>query len=309
MAGPCSRSRIGAMAVATAFRLAAPGDVVLLAGKGHEQTILYASGPIPWDEARVARELAGRARLRRGRRLSDARLPVHAAAGLVALALLVTVGLPPIAAGVLTGAVTAAGLQADDTTVTVASNPPTDLLTLHADVVEITASDATFRGVRIGSLDITLHGVDLPGRTADEVDGRLSDVSLDNGTTGAIGLSRVRLSGGGEAITASSSVPAADARTLVADAVETATGSRPSSVTLTAPDQVRVRLGGLTVHGRLSVTRSGDLVVDIEDGPSAGDRLTVLGADSQQLIHLTGVTVTGSGALRLTGTLEVGLLG
>jgi hypothetical protein len=229
--------------------------------------------------------------------------------GIVALALLVTLGLPPIAAGVLTGAVTAAGLQADDTTVTVSSDPPTELLTLHADVVRVTASDATFRGVRIGSLDVTLHGVSLPARTADEVDGQLTDVSLDNGGEPAIGLSSVRLSGGGDAVRASSTIAAADARSLVADAVESATGARPSSVALAAPDRVQVKLSGLTVHGRLAVTKAGDLVADILDGPSAGDRLTVISAGSQQLIRLTGVTVTGSGGLRLTGRLSVGLLG
>jgi UDP-N-acetylmuramoyl-L-alanyl-D-glutamate--2,6-diaminopimelate ligase len=44
------------MAIAAAFERARPGDVVLLAGKGHEPTILYASGAIPWDEAAIARE-------------------------------------------------------------------------------------------------------------------------------------------------------------------------------------------------------------------------------------------------------------
>jgi UDP-N-acetylmuramoyl-L-alanyl-D-glutamate--2,6-diaminopimelate ligase len=44
-------------AIAAAFERARPGDVVLLAGKGHEPTILYADGSIPWDEAGVAREL------------------------------------------------------------------------------------------------------------------------------------------------------------------------------------------------------------------------------------------------------------
>ena len=44
-------------AIATAFRMARPGDVVVLAGKGHEQTILYADAARPWDEAGVAREL------------------------------------------------------------------------------------------------------------------------------------------------------------------------------------------------------------------------------------------------------------
>ena len=69
--------------------------------------------------------------------------------GAVAIALLVTIGLPQVYAGVLTGALSAAGLHADDTTVHVASDPPTDLLGLHADTVTVTATDATFRGMRM----------------------------------------------------------------------------------------------------------------------------------------------------------------
>ncbi len=42
-------------AIGEAFAQARRGDVVLLAGKGHEPTILYESGAIPWDEAGVAR--------------------------------------------------------------------------------------------------------------------------------------------------------------------------------------------------------------------------------------------------------------
>ncbi len=43
-------------AIAAAFGRARPGDVVLLAGKGHEASIIYADGPVPWDERRVAEE-------------------------------------------------------------------------------------------------------------------------------------------------------------------------------------------------------------------------------------------------------------
>ena len=50
-----SRSRTGEQAIAAAFERARPGDVVLLAGKGHEPTILYADHALPWDEAAVAR--------------------------------------------------------------------------------------------------------------------------------------------------------------------------------------------------------------------------------------------------------------
>ncbi|MPZ99031.1 MAG: UDP-N-acetylmuramoyl-L-alanyl-D-glutamate--2,6-diaminopimelate ligase [Dehalococcoidia bacterium] len=43
-------------AIGRALDLARPGDLVLLAGKGHEQTIERADGPHPWDDRRAARE-------------------------------------------------------------------------------------------------------------------------------------------------------------------------------------------------------------------------------------------------------------
>ena len=42
---------------------ARPGDVVLLAGKGHEPTIIGPDGPQPWDERAAAERRARRARL------------------------------------------------------------------------------------------------------------------------------------------------------------------------------------------------------------------------------------------------------
>lgn len=44
-------------AIARAFALARPGDMVLLAGKGHEQSVIIGYDHTPWDEATVAREL------------------------------------------------------------------------------------------------------------------------------------------------------------------------------------------------------------------------------------------------------------
>jgi UDP-N-acetylmuramoyl-L-alanyl-D-glutamate--2,6-diaminopimelate ligase len=44
-------------AIAHAFAMAVEGDVVLLAGKGHEQSITIGETVIPWDDRRVAREL------------------------------------------------------------------------------------------------------------------------------------------------------------------------------------------------------------------------------------------------------------
>jgi UDP-N-acetylmuramoyl-L-alanyl-D-glutamate--2,6-diaminopimelate ligase len=42
--------------IATAFGMAAPGDTVLLAGKGHEQSIVIGREKLPWDDRTVARE-------------------------------------------------------------------------------------------------------------------------------------------------------------------------------------------------------------------------------------------------------------
>jgi UDP-N-acetylmuramoyl-L-alanyl-D-glutamate--2,6-diaminopimelate ligase len=44
-------------AIAAAFEAARPGDIVLLAGKGHERSIIGPDGERPWDERRVASEL------------------------------------------------------------------------------------------------------------------------------------------------------------------------------------------------------------------------------------------------------------
>lgn len=42
--------------IGAAFARAKPGDTVLLAGKGHEQSIIIGTEKLPWDDRRVARE-------------------------------------------------------------------------------------------------------------------------------------------------------------------------------------------------------------------------------------------------------------
>ena len=43
-------------AITAAFQFAQPGDTVLLAGKGHEQSIIMGQEKVPWDDRQVARE-------------------------------------------------------------------------------------------------------------------------------------------------------------------------------------------------------------------------------------------------------------
>lgn len=228
--------------------------------------------------------------------------------GAVVAALVVVVGLPAFAAGILTAGIGAAGLHADDTTVTVSSDPPTDLLLLHADRVRVRATHATFRGLEISALDVTLQDVALVDRTAAAVDGRLSGVVVPNVGARPLDLAEITLSGGGTAIDAGSSIAATAADTLIADAIEADVGIRPTSVTLSSPDLVTVKLDA-SVRARLTVTATGDLVARVSDGPMAGQEITLLRGGEDLPIRLTAVDVTPSGDLHLAGRLTVGLLG
>lgn len=44
-------------AIATALQQASPGDIVLLAGKGHEKVQVTKEATIPFDDVEVAREI------------------------------------------------------------------------------------------------------------------------------------------------------------------------------------------------------------------------------------------------------------
>jgi hypothetical protein len=228
--------------------------------------------------------------------------------GAIVLGFGVYVGLPAAASAVLTAGITAAGLQADDTTVTVSSKPPTDLLGLHADRVRVQATHATFRGLGIGSLDVVLGDVAIVDRAAGTVDGELADVTVPDVGGRPLVLAAITLSGGGERVSASTTIGSAEAEALLADAVEAQLGVRPTAVTLSAPDKVVARVG-IAVHARLGVSTAGDLEAEILDGPEAGRVLTLLGAGADLPIHLTSVRVTAAGDLRLTGDLAIGLPG
>jgi hypothetical protein len=227
----------------------------------------------------------------------------------ILLALLVVVGLPAVAAGVLTGAITAAGLQSDDTTVTVRSDPPTDLLGLHADHVRVLADDATFRGLAIDHLDLALRDVAMTDRTVGGVDGTLTGVTvpLEDGST--IHLDQITVGGGGSDLSATTVIPRAQVQALLSDAIEQQAGIRPTAVVLTAPDRLTVQTSlGLSVDGRFVVTPGGDLVVRAQ-GPLAGTDVVLLHGGRDLPLDLTGARVTPDGGLRLTGRLAISLLG
>jgi hypothetical protein len=229
--------------------------------------------------------------------------------GAIVIGFVIVVGLPAAAAGILTAGLSTAGLVADDTTVTVTSDPPTDVLGLRADSVRVTATDATFRGLEIGALDLALGDVQVLERTAGSVDGQLTDVTLTGAGGHRITVERIALLGGPDGITTTTVIPSGEVRSLIADAVEAQTGSRPTSVTLRAPDGVSFTLGGARVAGRFAATADGDLVVRGDEGLTQGREVVLVRGGDDLPIKLTSVKVTPSGDLRLTGDLTIGILG
>ena len=186
----------------------------------------------------------------------------------------------------------------DDTVVTVASDPPTDLLGLHADRVRIRATDATFRGLAIGSLDLTLHDLHFVDRTAASIEGTLDDVTATGVGGRDLTLQTITVSGGGDTVTATTTIPAAEVEGLIADTVEQQLGARPTDVRLAAPDRLTVELV-VAVKGRFIVSDAGDLQVKITNGPVAGQVVTLLDASSGLPMHLTAAKVTPAGDLQL----------
>lgn len=229
--------------------------------------------------------------------------------GGIVMAIVIVFGLPALAAGLVTGGLGAAGLVADDTTVTVSSDPPTDLLGLHADRVRVRASNATFRGTHIGQLELDLSDVAVLDRTAAAVAGRLTDVSVET-ADGPVSLARITIAGPGDAVIATAVMPGAQATSLIADAIESRTGTRPASVRLSAPDRLTVRMAGVSLSGRLVVTAAGDLVVRTDAvGPIAALEVTLLADGAGLPVKLSRVRVTPAGDLRLDGLLSIGILG
>ena len=103
---------------------------------------------------------------------------------LVIAVLFVVVGIwfggPPIAAALVTTGLTSSGFHSDDLEVTVQADPPLSLALGRADRVVVSGTDVEWNGLTADTLDLTLHGVDLIGRSAAQANGVLTGVELPN---------------------------------------------------------------------------------------------------------------------------------
>lgn len=227
----------------------------------------------------------------------------------VVAAAVALVGLRPVAAGVIHAGVVASGLSSDDLRVTVAADPPTELLGLHADAVRVRATDARWRDARISRVDIELRDVALGARTAERIEGRLEDVRFvhddtdgtDGGQQGALPIALVVLRGDGGRIAATAALDVGTMEAHIAARVRGQTGIEPSAVRLEPPDRLTIGLRGIDVAGRLVADGDGSLVLRL-DTDLVGD--IVLADAAHQPIRFASVRVVGR-TLELTGEVDL----
>jgi len=185
--------------------------------------------------------------------------------GAVVIGLVAIIGLPAVASGAVTAALTANGLHAADTRVTVTSNPPTAILGLHADRIRVHATDATWNDLRIGTLDLDLRDVSLVDRKAGTVAGLLDTVVVHKSDPedplDGLRMPVIRIAGSGKTVDATATLDGPDVEALVARAVEQKTKQQPESVALESPGRLVIRMGGLSVAGALAVASDGSLVL------------------------------------------------
>lgn len=206
-------------------------------------------------------------------------------------------GSPILASGVISAALQSAGFRAVSSTVSATSNPPPKLLVGRADRVEIVATDVDFRTFHAASFDLILTDVDVVGRTAARISGRINGAALTT-TAGDPTTADVEIDGAAAAADASIVVDGATVARVVSATLRQKLGITVSRTELVAPDILRITASGATVDGRLVVDSNGAIALSTPFGSSP-----ILGLDPSFPLRLRSVLIDG-GNLQIGATLD-----
>lgn len=210
--------------------------------------------------------------------------------------------LPPAAAGLVTVGLEAAGLRGDRLAVEVEAEPALRLLTGRADRVRIEGSGVRWADSTAASLHLVFVGVDLLGRRAATIEGRLAGVETD-GPSGPLSVASVAIEGPGAGPAARLGVDPGEARRVVA-ALASSVGLVGGRVALEPPDRVAVSVAGRSLEARI-VVDDGSVVVTGSGLP----RLVVLRAGAVAGLVIGSVRVEADGGLLVEGRLDPTALG
>jgi hypothetical protein len=206
-------------------------------------------------------------------------------------------GSPVLASTVIAAALESSGYKAASSTVTATSNPPPKLLLGRADRVEIAGTDVDFRTFHAATLSLVLTDVDVVGRTAAHISGRITGAELRT-ADGTATTADVDIDGAADAAAATIVVDAATVDRVVKAAFRQRFSVTVTSTELVAPDTLRIHSAGATVEGRLLVDDSGAIALSTSLGSTP-----ILTLDPSFPLRLREVSVV-AGNLRVDATLD-----
>jgi hypothetical protein len=206
-------------------------------------------------------------------------------------------GAPVLASTLVASALQNGGYHAASSTITATSDPPPKLLLGRADRVEIAGTDVDFRTFHAASLDLVLTDVDVVGRTAARITGRITGAELKT-TDGVATTADVAIDGAADAADATIVVDAATVDRVVKATFQRELGVAVSGTELVAPDILRISAAGTTLEGRLSIDASGAIVLSSQLGSSP-----ILSLDPSFPLRLRSVAAV-AGGLRIGATLD-----
>jgi hypothetical protein len=206
-------------------------------------------------------------------------------------------GSPILASTLISTALQNAGYHAASSTVTATSSPPLKLLVGRADRVEIAGTDVDFRTLHAASLDVVLTDVDVIGKTAGRISGRITGAELTT-TAGEATSADVDIDGAADAANAGIVVDAATVDRVVRLTFQQKFGVTVSATKLVAPDTLRITALGATVEGRLLVDANGAIAFSSSLGSSP-----LLSLDPSFPLRFRAVRID-AGNLRIDATLD-----
>jgi len=228
----------------------------------------------------------------------------------VLLVVIAWFGLPPLASAAISAGLGAAGFHASAETVDVVADPPLELLALRADQVHLRASRATFRGLAVAGVDLTVTKLSVLDRSAGTIEGTLNGVTVPDADGGSIPVATIGVAGSGSAksVAVRLGIGLRQVETLAAAALGAPAGSI-ATVTLAGPNRAAIVVAGVAVAGRLIIDADGALVFRPSHGVAGiGTGLVLARPDPAGPIRLTGVIADPTG-LAVEGALDMTLFG
>lgn len=206
-------------------------------------------------------------------------------------------GAPVLASTVARAALESAGFRAGTATISVTSDPPPRIFLGRADRLRIVAADVDFRAFHAASLDLTLTDVDLLGRRAATIRGRIEGAQLSS-PDGPGAAADVEIDGLADGADATIGVAASAVEKAVTAAFQRRFGVAVIGTELVAPDLLRIRSAGSTIEARLGVGPSGAITLTTALGSSE-----LLSLDPSFPLRFRSASVV-DGSLRIIATLD-----